>query len=133
MRFDVNEGFPSATNRAAKVSNGKLLLLGLYTPDLVLTQLPTTLPSLTFFQLYESDTAQEYNLKIKLNHLESGEALLEATGGVSFAQPGVSYLPMKLGGVQFKTAGAYVFSVEADGQEPFLTQFSVILQIPERA
>ena len=129
----LSQKFVLLCDEVRREHNGKLLLLGLYTPDLVLTQLPTTLPSLTFFQLYESDTAQEYNLKIKLNHLESGEALLEATGGVSFAQPGVSYLPMKLGGVQFKTAGAYVFSVEADGQEPFLTQFSVILQIPERA
>jgi len=34
--------------------NGKFIILGLYTPDIVVFQIPTMLPSLTFFQCLES-------------------------------------------------------------------------------
>lgn len=114
--------------------NGKFIILGLYTPDIVLTQIPTMLPSLTFFQCLESDRPGHRSLKLTLEHLETGRKLIEAHGGVVFQRPGVAIAPVKFGNVLIQAAGPYNFILEVEGQpEPFITAFSVILQIPLQA
>jgi hypothetical protein len=111
--------------------NGKYIILGLYTPDIVIFQIPTTLPSLTFFQCLESDRPGHWNLTLTLQHLETGKKLIEAHGGVVFNRPGPAITPVRFGNVQFQAAGPYNFIVEIESQsEPLITQFSVILQIP---
>lgn len=111
--------------------NGRFIILGLYTPDIVLIQIPTMLPSLTFFQCLESDRPGHWNLKLTLEHLETGKKLIEAHGGVAFQKPSLAVAPVKFGNVLIQAAGAYNFILEIEGQpEPFITPFSVILQIP---
>lgn len=114
--------------------NGRFIILGLYTPDIVLTQIPTVLPSLTFFQCLESDRPGHWNLKLTLEHLETGKKLVEAHGGVTFQNPGLAVAPVKFGNVLIQAAGPYSFILEIEGQpEPFITAFSVILRIPAEA
>jgi hypothetical protein len=111
--------------------NGKFIILGLYTPDIVVPQIPTTLPSLTFFQCLESDRPGHRSLTLRLEHLETGRKLIEAHGGVFFQKPGLAVAPVKFGNVQFQGAGLYSFVVEIEDQpDPIITQFSVILRIP---
>jgi hypothetical protein len=114
--------------------NGRFIILGLYTPDIVLMQIPTMLPSLTFFQCLESDRPGHWNLKLTLQHLETGRKLVEAHGSVDFRKPSLAVAPVKFGNVLIQAAGAYNFILEVEGQpDPFITPFSVILQIPPQA
>jgi len=111
--------------------NGRFIILGLYTPDIVLFQIPTVLPSLTFFQCLESDRPGRWSLKATLQHLETGRKLAEAHGSLGFRQPSLGVLPMRFANVLIHAAGAYNFVLEVEGQpEPFITPFQVILEIP---
>jgi len=111
--------------------NGKFIILGLYTPDIVFPQIPTTLPSLTFFQCLESDRPGHWSLTLTLQHLETGRKLIEAHGGVVFQRPGLAIAQVKFGNVQFQVAGPYNFVVQIESQaDPIITEFSVILRIP---
>ncbi len=130
----LNQKYILVCDDVRREDTGKQLIIGLYTPNVVVTQLPATLPSLAFFQCVESDRPTSYRMSLKLNHLESGETLIEAMGGVTFAQPGLAFIPWRLGTVQFKAVGAYTLSIDVDDQtEPFLAQFSVILHVPQKS
>jgi len=113
--------------------NGKFIILGLYTPDIVVPQIPMTLPSLTFFQCLESDRPGHWNLTLTLQHLETGRKPVEAHGGVVFQKPGLAVAPVRFGNVQFQAPGAYNFVVQIESlPDPIITPFSVILRIPEQ-
>jgi len=112
--------------------NGKLLIVGLYLPDIVVAQLPFVLPSLTLFLCLESNTAGHSGLHLKLQRLDTGQNIVEAHGGMIFqhAGPAVSYL--RFGNVQFVSAGAYNFILEIDGQpDPIIMGFNVVLNVSQ--
>lgn len=69
---------------------------------------------------------------MKLQHLDSGEKLVEALGAVNFQRPGIGINPVKLPPIQFKAPGVYHFVMEIEGQsEPLLYEFTVGLQLPQ--
>jgi hypothetical protein len=112
-------------------SNGKWILVGMYTPDMSVPQIPFVLPQLSFFSWLESDGMGNFPFRMRLEHLESGRVLVEGMGGMQFQRPGTGISVVRFGGLQFQNPGAYVFSMQFDGQpERLLTQFSVILNVP---
>ena len=114
--------------------NGKLMVVGLYTPNITIPQLPFVLPTLTFLQCLESDRPGNWSVKMRLQHLETGRNVMEAHGMMPFPQPGIAMAPVKLGNIQIRDVGAYNFVVEIEGQpNPLITDFSVILNIPPQA
>jgi hypothetical protein len=109
----------------------KWLIIGMYTPDMTVPQIPFVVPSIAFFVWLESDRPGNFPFRMKLEHLESGKALAEGMGVMQFAKPGQGVSMIRFGGLQFTTPGAYVFSIQFDGQaERLLTQFSVLLVVP---
>lgn len=112
-------------------NNGKFILLGVYTPSIVVPQIPFVLPSLTFFQCLESDRPGTWSMQIRLQHLETGRTIVEGLGSLAFPQPGIGINPLKFGNVQLTAAGEYSLSIQfQDHREPFITGFNVILNLP---
>jgi hypothetical protein len=111
-------------------NNGKFLIVGLYTPDMTVPQIPFVLPSLTFFLCLESERPAQYQFRLNLQHLESGHVVAQGMGAIGFQRPGVGTFPVRMNNVQLMGAGAYTFSLHIEGErEPITTSFSVILNI----
>ncbi len=109
---------------------GKLIIIGMYTPDIGVPQIPFSLPILTFLVWAESDRPGDFHLQLRLTHLETGQRVLEGAMGVHYERPGVALLPVRLTNVALANPGAYTFSLHLEGQDDLLTQFSVVLNIP---
>ena len=107
---------------------GKLILLGLYTPDMGVAQLPVMLSTLTFVCGLESDRPGNFPIRFTLQHLDSGQEVLQGMGAVAFQRPGFSAAPISLRNFGLQQAGTYVFSLNIDGQhDPITSSFNVRL------
>ena len=112
--------------------NGKFILIGLYTPDMVVQQIPFPMPTLTFFLNLESDRPGNFGFRITIQHQESGTILGQAMGMIPVLNPAQPIImPVKIGGIQFNSAGLYSFSMTIDGQnDPLVATWSVVLRVP---
>jgi hypothetical protein len=112
--------------------NGKFILIGLYTPDMVVQQIPFPMPTLTFFLNLESDRPGNFGFRITLQHQESGTILGQAMGMIPVLNPAVPIImPVKIGGIQFNSVGLYSFSMTIDGQnDPLVATWNVVLRVP---
>lgn len=120
-----------ACDQVRREDNGKFIIIGLYTPDMAVQQIPFAMPTLAFFMCLESDRPGNFQFRMRLDHLESGRVLAEGMGGVQFNLPGLGFFPVQLGGLQFPGAGAYTLSLTFEGQrEPITHQFNVLLNVP---
>jgi len=109
-------------------NNGKLIVIGLYLPDIAAFQIPVLLPSLTFIQALESDRPGQWTFRMKLTHLESGHQVAEAMGAINVAQPGLAVSVVKFGNVTFDRLGTYNMTLTIEEhREPILVSFNVIL------
>jgi hypothetical protein len=109
--------------------NGKLLLIGVYQEAMLSPQFPFALPGLTFFMKLDSDRPGSWSIRMRLEHLDSGEKIIEALGALTFQRPGPGINPVHLPPLQFKAPGVYHFVLEIEGQkDPILYEFSVGLQ-----
>lgn len=112
-------------------NTAKLLLIGVYTGPIGVAQIPVTMPvGLTFFQNWESDRLGNFDMKMKIQHLESGHVLVEARGNMSVNQPGPIYAPIRLAPLQFNAVGTYNLVIEIEGErEPVIVDFAVQLAV----
>jgi uncharacterized protein DUF6941 len=109
-------------------NNGKLIILGLYTPHIVAFGIPMALPSLSFFQTLESDRPGQYTFRLQLQHLETGHQVAEARGVLNFLQPGQSINVVRFTNVLIDRLGTYnVILTLEDHREPITTSFDIIL------
>lgn len=114
-------------------NNGKLMLLGMYTPDMTVPQLPFSIPSLTFFIALESDRPGNVQVRFAIQLLDSGQTLAEGMGAAGFPKPGIGVMPIQLRNFPIQTAGTYVFSLTFEGQrDPITHSFNVILAPPQQ-
>lgn len=111
-------------------NNGKLLVVGMYTPDMAVFQFPYVCPVLTFLLWLESDTPGNFQFQMAVNHLESGKSVVQGMGGVQFAKAGGGIIPLRLTGVPFTAAGAYTFSLKFENQDALVTHFGIQLATP---
>jgi len=129
----VSLKFSLICDEVRREDNGKLLIIGLYLPDIVVPQLPFVLSSLTLFLSLESDTSGHAGFHLRLQRLETGQNLVETRGGMVFQRPGQAVSHLKFANVQFVAAGAYNFILDVDGQpDPIIIGFNVILNVPEQ-
>jgi hypothetical protein len=112
--------------------NGKFILLGVYMPDMTLSQLPFVIPALTFFVVLESDRPGNYQARFSLESLESGQKLFEGMGAVGFAKPGTGVLPIGVRNVMIQMAGTYVFTLNLEGQKDPITHSFNIFLVPQQ-
>jgi hypothetical protein len=112
--------------------NGKIILIGLYLPDMVVQQIPFPMPTLTFFLNLESDRPGNFGFRITIQHQESGTILGQAMGMIPVLNPAQPIIiPVKIGGIQFNSAGLYSFSMTIDGQnDPLIATWNVVLRVP---
>lgn len=109
--------------------NGKLLIIGLYTPNILVPQLPFIFPSLTVFQLFHSDRAGRFPFRARLEHMESGQEIAGAMGLMEIPQAGPGVSVIRFGNLQLDRFGAFGFVMNINGQpDPISTTFEVILQ-----
>jgi hypothetical protein len=108
--------------------NGKLIILGLYLPDMCVSQIPFPIPILTFLMNLESDRPGNFPFQFKLQHQESGTMLAQGMGVIPVVIPQQPIIvPVKMNGLVFNSVGLYGFSMQIDGQEPIATTFGVQL------
>jgi hypothetical protein len=109
--------------------NGKLIIIGLYTPNILIPQLPFTFPSLSFFQVFDSDRSGRFPFRARLTHMEAGHEIAGAMGLMEVAQPGTVISMIRFGNLQLDRVGAFAFVVNVNGQpDPISSTFEVILQ-----
>jgi uncharacterized protein DUF6941 len=114
-------------------ANGKLIIIGVYQgKKIAIPQIPFSLPSLTFYQEFESDRPGIRQVKMKLQHLESGKNIFEGMGAVNVLQPGTGISILRFPNVPIRAAGPYNFVEEFEGQtdHPVVVAFDVVLVIP---
>lgn len=114
-------------------NNGKLFIIGMYSPDMSVPQLPFVLPTLTFVFWLECDRPGSYQFNARLAHLESGAVITQAMGGfgINATRPGaVGLLPIRLMGLRFSQAGAHTFSLQFQGEQEIQHHFQLILNVP---
>jgi hypothetical protein len=130
----INARYVLVCDEVRQENNGKYLVIGLYTPDMAIPQIPFLLPSVTFVVALESDRPTN-NLQIRfaLQHLESGQDVAAGMGAIAFPKPGVGISPINLRNLQLPNAGTYVFSMNIEGRtDPITATFSVILVPPQQ-
>jgi hypothetical protein len=112
--------------------NGKFIIIGLYTPDMSVPQIPFVMPTLTFFMNLESDRPGNFGFRLRIQHQDSGAVVVEGMGMIPVGNPQQPIIiPVKVGGVQFNNPGLYSFSLTLDGQnDPIVATFNVQLGTP---
>jgi hypothetical protein len=126
----ITQKFSIVCDEVRQENTGKFIILGMYTPDVGVGQIPYVAPVLTFLLWLESDRPGQFQFRMKLTHLESGVILAQGMGNVGFAKAGSGIVPVRLLGIPFSSPGAYTFAVQFDDQEALITHFSVILVSP---
>ena len=117
-------------------TTGKFIVIGIYMGNLAVPHVPFTLPSLAFFQAFESDRPANLTFRMRLERMDTGQAIFEGMGSMQVHRPGVGVAPVKFGPVVFPVFGGYNFVVTIEGEQPIITSFDVILppqqqQIPQ--
>jgi len=111
-------------------NNGKFILLGVYTPNITVPQLPFVLSSLTFFQVLDSDRPVTLSSRFRLQHLETGRTIAQGMGQINWQRPGMGINALRLANVPLIAVGTYNFVLEIDGErEPFIFPFDVMLNV----
>ena len=111
-------------------NNGKFLILGLYTPDMAVPQLPYVAPVLTFLFWLEGKIPGNYQFAAKITHLETGILVSQAMGVFGLAKAGQGLAPIRFVGVQFSQAGPYTLNLTIQNEPEILHDFSVLLFAP---
>ncbi len=105
---------------------GKFSLIGVTTGGIGLPQIPFPIPMLTFFNLLHIDAPGVHKFTGKISQLLSGSVLAKAEGTINPPQAGPIVMPMQFANLQFGAFGAFTWSLEFEGLEPFVTEFQVI-------
>ena len=128
----IKEKYTIICDEVRQENNGKFIILGVYMGTITIPQIPFVLPSLTFFQLLESDRVGMFNVRMKLQHLETGKNLVEGMGGINIVRPGQAINALRLPNVPLIAAGTY-FVIEIEHERnPIIVPFDVMLVIPQQ-
>lgn len=113
-------------------NNNKLIVIGLYTGQMTVPSIPFALPTLCFFQMFESERPGQVGFRATLTHLDSGKNLATAMGMMGIPKPGNGVSIIKFGNLQISAPGTYLFSVQVNGNtDPITTTFDVVLLLPQ--
>jgi hypothetical protein len=112
--------------------NGKFIVIGLYTPNMAVSQIPFVLPFLTFFMFINADRPGTSQMRMRLERLDTGQRLIEGMGMINVQAAGPGASPIRIGPIQLQAAGTYNFIVEIEGErEPIITPFEVTIGPPQ--
>jgi len=129
----IKEKYTIICDEVRQEINGKFIIIGVYQGTITIPQIPFILPSLTFFQVLDGDRPGMWNVRMKLQHLESGKNVFEGMGAVNFQRSGQGVSALRFPNVPLLAAGPYNFVQEIEGQsDPIVTAFDVLLVIPQQ-
>lgn len=129
----ISHKYTLVCDEVRQENNGKFIIVGLYTPNLNVPQIPFAIPFLTFFMFVNADRPGNFPFRLRLERMETGQRMIEGMGVMGIQAPGPGASPMRVGPLQFQAAGTYNFVVEIDGErEPIITSFEVILAPPQQ-
>lgn len=114
--------------------NGKLLVLGLYTPGIVLPGFPVQLPKLTFLSYFEPTAPGTWQLSFRFSHLTTG-AVAGPEGGVRIEVPqvtGPALVPIVIPNLNFQMPGDYAFTLTGQNFEAVSVIVPVSQQVVAR-
>ena len=113
-------------------NTGKFILIGIYMGNITVPQVPVVLPSLAFFQVFESDRPANLTFRARLERMDTGQPLVEAMGMVNIQRPGIGIAPLRFSPVQIPTFGSYNFVLNIEGEQPIISSFDVVvLTLPQ--
>lgn len=106
-------------------NNGKLILIGVYPGTITVPHVPFQLPSLAFFQVFESDRPARLSFRMRLERMDIGQAVAEGMGMLMVQRPGVGVAPVRFAPVAVPVFGTYSFTVNIEGEQPIIFTFDV--------
>jgi hypothetical protein len=110
-------------------NNGKLLVIGMYSEQMTVPQIPFMTPALTFTFVIDSDRPGDYPFRAKLENLESGKVLAQAMGVIRVMRPGTTMNILGFRNISVDRIGTYTMSLIIDGEkDPMTANIEVILQ-----
>ena len=124
----ITHKFTLVCDDVRQENNGKFIAIGIYSANMAVPQFPFALPYLTFFMFVNADRPGNFPFRMHLENMENGQRLMEGMGMMSVQQPGLGSSPIRVGPLQFQSAGTYNFVVTIDGErEPIITSLEVVL------
>ena len=135
----LNHKYTLVCDEVRQENNGKFIVIGVYTPGIVLPRFPTGLPKLTFFNCFEPSENGAWDLGFQLRHVDTGaivgpdgrikiEIQIKAeTGGIP-----QSYVPITIPNIQFQMPGMYAFTLNGANFEGVTVAFPVTQQSTTR-
>jgi hypothetical protein len=102
-----------ACDEVRREDNGKILIVGMYTPSILFQRFPGSLPKLTFLTYFETDAVGEFGLTFRLSHVDLGAAAgAEGQAKIQISDPAAGlFLPVPIPNVQFQMPGNYAFTL----------------------
>jgi hypothetical protein len=121
----ITHDYTLVCEQARLEMGGKFIVIGLFTNGIGTPQIPFPLPMLTFFNALRADTGGQHKFIGRLTQLLSGAPVAQVQGTIQPPQAGPVIMPMQFQNLKFTAFGTYIWSLEIEGQDPFLTQFEV--------
>jgi hypothetical protein len=110
-------------------NTGKLIIIGLYGPDIQVPQFPWVLPSLTILEGLNVDQAGNYQFHGSLKHRDSNAEIAHVQGVIAISRHGFGFLPIRFGNLEISKEGAYVFVLNiVDQAESIMSGFDIVLR-----
>ena len=129
----LNHKYTLVCDDVRREDNGKLIVVGMYTPGITLPKFPFRLSKLTFVSYFEVTEAGEWELAFRFSHVDTG-AVVGGEGNARInveqrritTETGPVLLPITLDNVQFQMPGDYVFTMTGQNFE------GVTVRVPVR-
>ena len=114
-------------------NNGKLIVIGVYTPNIGVPMLPMGFGKLSFVVAFTSDIVARHQMRAQIRHLETGHVLGELMGMITHATPGFGIGVLQFPNVIVTQAGRYNLILNIEGRtDPLVHDFEVILQMAQQ-
>jgi hypothetical protein len=112
---------------------GKFFIVGLFPNGIATPVVPFPMPMLTFLTLLEADGPCNCAFTGRLSQLVTGETVgVPVNGRIQIPGPGSVALVNTIQNPPFRAFGIHTWSIEAEGNEPFVTEFPITQVNPQQ-
>lgn len=127
--MSLSHEFSLVCDQVRQEVSGKFIIIGLYTGGITVPQIPFSIPSLAFFNVFRADAPGPYRFTGSLTELGTGALVARASGVAPAPLIAPTVIPVYFQNLQIRNLGTFNWSIVIEGEpEPFMTQFDVALQ-----